>query len=68
MTATIVIRPATEADIGEAHDWYERKWPGLGVTFITRVDEGQDKLRRSPDLGILVHKQLRRLSVDQFPA
>jgi len=67
VTASIIIRPAAEADIQEARDWYERKRPGLGVTFVTRVDEGLDKLRRSPDLGILVHKQLRRLAVDRFP-
>ncbi|MCI0357437.1 MAG: type II toxin-antitoxin system RelE/ParE family toxin [Planctomycetaceae bacterium] len=67
MTIPIIVRPAADADIDEAHDWYERKQAGLGKSFVSKIDEAMEKLRRSPDLGIVVHKQLRRLAVDRFP-
>lgn len=67
MSIQIVIRPLAEADIEEAHDWYERKQSGIGKVFVSQVDEALEKLRRSPDLGVVVYKHLRRLAVDRFP-
>jgi len=67
VTLPIIVRPVAEADIDEAHAWYECKQPGLGRDFVSRVDAAFVKLGASPDLGILVHKQLRRPAVERFP-
>jgi hypothetical protein len=56
VTYPIIVRPAADVDLHEVHDWYERQRAGLGKVFISKVDEAMEKLRRSPDLGIVVHK------------
>lgn len=65
--SAVIIRPKAEADLQQAHDWYEKKQVGLGGAFLACVDETFEKLKRRPDFGILVHKQLRRANVRRFP-
>jgi plasmid stabilization system protein ParE len=67
VTLPIIVRPIAESDIDEAYAWYERKQPGLGKGFISQVDAALVKISQSPDRGIAVHKQLRRLAVARFP-
>jgi len=33
----LIVRPDAEADIGDAHVWFEAQWPGLGQRFIGAI-------------------------------
>jgi hypothetical protein len=63
----IVIRDIAKADLREACEWYDDKRPGLGNDLIACVEDTLNKLRRWPDLGLVVHKKLRRAPVRRFP-
>jgi toxin ParE1/3/4 len=67
VTLKIILRPAAEDDLDEASAWYEEKRDGLGKQFLASVNDTLEKLRRQPDLGIVVHKRMRRANVRRFP-
>ena len=67
MTARVIFRPAAEADLQEAYDWYEQREPGLGVEFIRCVDRCLQSIRRHPELYPEVHKNVRQGLVRRFP-
>lgn len=33
----LIIRPAAEAEVQEASDWYEEREPGLGARFLDEL-------------------------------
>jgi len=41
---------------------------GLGREFLDSVEESLERLKKLPDLGIPVHKTMRRLNVRRFPS
>jgi toxin ParE1/3/4 len=64
---SLVVRPAAEADLQEAYNWYEQRQKGLGTEFLDCVQEAFEKITQKPDLGFLVHKTMRRARVRRFP-
>jgi hypothetical protein len=46
MIAGVIFRPAAEAELQEAYEWYEEREPGLGVEFIRCVDSCVHLIRR----------------------
>jgi plasmid stabilization system protein ParE len=63
----LIIRHAAEEDLTEAAAWYDSARAGLGQEYLDCVQDAFDRLARQPDLGIVVHKQMRRMSVRRFP-
>lgn len=53
MTGRIVLRPAAEDEIREAHDWYEQRRARLGGEFVV--------------CNPRVHGDVRRVLVRRFP-
>ena len=54
MTYSLLLRPEAQADLGKAYHWYEQRHEGLGNDFLLCVEEGLDRIRRTPELYPLV--------------
>ena len=63
----IVIRPAAAADIDEAFEWYENRREGLGREFLEAVDAGIASVNSNPVMYQVVHREIRRVLIHQFP-
>jgi toxin ParE1/3/4 len=63
----VIISPAAKADILKASSWYEAARPGLGTSFLQRVDEAVEKIGRNPLTYRKVKGQNRRLNLERFP-
>ena len=67
MSPPLVIRVETRADFDEAFDWYVRQRAGLGVEFVTSVQETLDRVRHTPELFPCVFGDIRRALVHRYP-
>jgi plasmid stabilization system protein ParE len=63
----VILRPAAEADLQDAYDWYERRQPGLGVEFIGEIDRCISNIVSEPKMYPVVHKSVRQAPVRRFP-
>lgn len=67
MKRQISIRPEAEIEIEEAYHWYEEQRDGLRSDFLLCVEEGLEKIRKTPDIYPIVHRNVRRLLIRRFP-
>ena len=58
---------AAVGDIEQARNWYEKRRPGLGVTFITRVDEAIQSIGANSQVYQQIHRDVRRARLRRFP-
>jgi plasmid stabilization system protein ParE len=63
----VVIRPAAEAEIAEAYDYYEAVSEGLGAAFLLAVEACLDGIERSPEMYAVIYKDARRGLMRRFP-
>ena len=67
-TFKIAIRPAAEAEMLEAYEFYEGRVEGLGDRFEAAVRECLEEIRSHPQRFRFAHKKLRRAILrDRFP-
>jgi len=52
----VLIRPEAEAEITEAHDYYEAVSEGLGAAFLLAVEACLSSIQRSPEMYVAIHK------------
>ena len=67
MNRQVVFRPDSEAEIRDAHTWYENRRPGLGADFLLCIEEVLDKIRRGSGQYPIVHGEVRRALIRRFP-
>lgn len=67
MISGIILRPAAEADLQEAYEWYEQREAGLGAEFLRCVDSCVQLIRRHPEIFPTVHQHVRQGVVRRFP-
>ena len=67
MKSPVIIRQQAQEDIESAYNWYEERREGLGEDFLLCVEEGIEKISRSPHLYPIVYKNIRRALVRRFP-
>ena len=67
MTRRAAIGLRAEKDVSKAFEWYENQRTGLGDRFVTAFRETVEALERTPELGHVVHEDVRRISVQDFP-
>ena len=59
--------PAVEADVGAAHNWYEREEPGLGFEFLEELRAAYQRILDHP-LGYQdLRSGIRRALTRRFP-
>ena len=66
-TLRLVLRPAAQADIAEATEWYARKRIELAIEFATAVRSCFARILEHPERYSLVHRDVRRAFVGRFP-
>jgi hypothetical protein len=67
MSGPLVVRSTAERDLVEAFRYYESVVPGLGITFMKRVDEGVAAVPRVSAGFRKRHGEFRLLVVNRFP-
>jgi plasmid stabilization system protein ParE len=67
VTASVVFRPRAAEEARAARRWYEEQKPGLGARFADALDETLQRIVSSPSAFPLVHGEIRRAVVRQFP-
>jgi plasmid stabilization system protein ParE len=67
MAVELIIAPEVELDLTEAHAWYEKRRAGLGEEFLTSVDACLERIRRQPEIYVIVHESYRRALIRRFP-
>jgi plasmid stabilization system protein ParE len=67
MSLTVVLRDEAQREFDEAFDFYELKKQGLGVVFLTRVQQVFDRISNNPSMHSIVVADVRKAVVKQFP-
>jgi plasmid stabilization system protein ParE len=67
MSLPVVLRPEARAEFDDAFDWYEQQRPGLGVDFVTQVQEAFDRISAAPEQYAQIFHDIRRVVVRRFP-
>lgn len=67
MPYRIFVRKEAEQDIRDSFDYYKRISPKLGYDFVSRTDEIIAQVALTPFLYQLVHRDIRRALLKQFP-
>lgn len=67
MSLPVVLRDEARDELDEAFDYYEGQRTGLGVDFVTRVQEVFDRISANPRLHAVAHADIRKAVVTRFP-
>ena len=67
MISRVSFRPAAEADLQHAYDWYEERRPSLGVEFMREVDRCISNIISQPEMYPVVHHNVRQAPIRRFP-
>lgn len=63
----VIFRPAADADLQDAYDWYEKRQSGLGVEFIREVDRCIGNIMSQSKMYPIVHGSVRQAPAKRFP-
>lgn len=68
MSASVIIRPAAQAELADAAAWYERQRAGLGDSFTEAVQEVIDEIAANPLRYADVFNDVREAQISAFPS
>jgi toxin ParE1/3/4 len=63
----VLLRPAAEADLATARDWYEQRQTGLGLLFLDEVARAMRELAHDPEQARPYYRNFRRIILRRFP-
>ncbi len=63
----VAFTPRSSRDVEEAYRWYESERTGLGAEFRDELWRLLELLVETPELGPMVHRELRRALTKRFP-
>jgi plasmid stabilization system protein ParE len=67
VTYELVVRGRAKADIRRAAKWYERQREGLGVDFVSEVDNAIRRIETNPEQFQVIHEDIRHAITRRFP-
>ena len=67
MNWRVIIRPNAEADLQEAHAWYESQRAGLGDALLDEIRHAVRHLETDPARRAFYYRDFRRLLTRRFP-
>ena len=67
MNLRVIIRPNAEADLSEAHTWYESRRAGLGDELLDEIRHAVGLLADDPERRPFYYRDFRRLLTRRFP-
>jgi toxin ParE1/3/4 len=62
-----LVRPAAEADLAAAREWYERQRPDLGERFLDAATTAARFIADQPEAYPGLHREARRAPLRSFP-
>jgi plasmid stabilization system protein ParE len=62
-----VFHPEARAEIGQSVEFYETRLDGLGLRFLTAVEQAADRISVSPEAGAPLAGGFRKRIVPGFP-
>lgn len=66
MSLPVILRPAAETEIEEAHDELEQIQPGLGKRFVARVRDALARIEAMPEMYGAVWQDVRAARLRRF--
>jgi toxin ParE1/3/4 len=63
----VSIRPAADADLLDAKDWYDHQRAGLGEDFFLSIAEVLLRLEQSPEIFPIYYRGFRQALTVRFP-
>lgn len=63
----VVVRPAAEADLAAAREWYDRQRPELGERFLDAATAAARLIAEDPEAYPALHRETRRAPLRNFP-
>jgi plasmid stabilization system protein ParE len=63
----VILRPAAEADLAAAREWYSLQRPGLGDHFLDAATEAAHFIAEHPEAYQVLHRDVRRAPLRHFP-
>ncbi len=67
MNLPLVYHPDVQAEVQQAHDWYEQQQAGLGVDFLVALDAVFARLQVLPEAHAIIYQDVRRALTRRFP-
>jgi plasmid stabilization system protein ParE len=67
VTYELVVRGRAKADIRRAAKWYEQQREGLGLDFVTEVDNAIRRIETNPEQFQVIHEDIRHAITRRFP-
>ena len=64
---SVTVRPAAEADLEQAHTFYESQRPGLGDEFLTEFRRAIDRILQHPRAWQPLDAEYRHCRLHRFP-
>lgn len=61
------MRPAAEADLAAARQWYNLQRPGLGEDFLDAATAAARFIAERPEVYQILHRDVRRAPLRRFP-
>lgn len=63
----LIFTPEAEADVSTAFNWYEVQQTGLGIDFLSKVDDACNTICDGPHRLAVLFRGIRRLPINRFP-
>jgi plasmid stabilization system protein ParE len=63
----VIFTPSARAELVEAQDWYESKYPGLGTRFREELEATVRRLQENPHQFPVVFRGVHRARLRKFP-
>ena len=67
MSYELVVRSRAKADVRRAARWYEKQREGLGVDFVSEVENAIRRVEVNPEQFQVVHEDIRHAITRRFP-
>jgi plasmid stabilization system protein ParE len=67
MKLPVVLRDEAQAEFDEAFDFYEQRRAGLGLAFVTKVQDVFERIAANPRMHAPVFADVRKAVVAKFP-
>jgi len=63
----VTLRPAPQADLRDARDWYDQRREELGNEFLLAATDAMLSLEEAPHVRQIYYRDFRRALMDRFP-
>jgi plasmid stabilization system protein ParE len=67
MIFPLIVRPAVEADLAAAKQWYDSERQGLGDKFLEAVENMLKRISQFPEIHVAGYREVRHTLLRRFP-